>query len=152
MSSPLGRFPTRAWRSPVFVLTFPQLVKAGYSMTRSAVLAAVVLLCGSSAIAGPPVAQAPVKPAAVHPCVAEAKQFCKDVPYGNGQRIMCLSKHEAQLSSVCRDRLKVLQALFEFGQQQHKKAMAILAKEKPDTADSKPAPATNKPTPPPSPQ
>jgi hypothetical protein len=114
-------------------------------MIRIAVLGTAFFLVGSSAIAGAAVAPVHAKPPDAHPCRAEAKQFCNDVPYGNGLRLKCLSKHEAQLSSICRTRLKGWLTLFEFGQEQHKKTMAIVAKERADAAKKKPAPASSKP-------
>lgn len=117
-------------------------------MIRIAVLGAVLFLFGSSAIAGPAAPPLPAKPVADHPCVAEAKQFCSDVPYGNGQRLKCLSKHDAQLSSICRSRLKVWLAMFEYGQEQHKKTMATMAREQAAAAKKKSAPASNTPAPP----
>lgn len=116
-------------------------------MTRIAILGAVVFVFGSSAIAGPAAPPLAAKPVADHPCVAEAKQFCSDVPYGNGQRLKCLSKHDAQLSPICRSRLKVWLAMLEYGQEQRKKTMAAIAKEQAEAAKKKASPASNTPAP-----
>jgi hypothetical protein len=118
---------------------------------RVIVLGTVISLCSSMAFAAastPP--QAPAKPVEEHPCAAAATKFCNDVPFGNGERIACLAHHNADLTPACRDRVKILQAMFEFGQEQHRKTMAYVAKLHAEAAKKKsaPAPAPEKSTPP----
>ena len=62
------------------------------------------------------------------------EKFCPDVPVGFGRRLACLAKHKAQLTPACRDRLALMQAMFEQGQQSIKKTEAYLEKHDPEEA------------------
>jgi hypothetical protein len=144
-------FEYRTWRKAAFHPTVARHVKVGFFIMRVIVLGTVMWMCGSMAFAAAPAPpQAPAKPVEAHPCAAAATKFCNDVPYGNGQRIACLAHHNADLTPACRDRVKILQAIFEFGQEQHRKTMAYVAKLHAEAAKKKsaPAPAPEKSTPP----
>jgi len=40
------------------------------------------------------------------PCAADAKKFCSNVKPGQGRIYNCMMSHQAELSPVCRDRMK----------------------------------------------
>ena len=144
-------FEYRTWRVTIFRPTVVRQVNVGSFIMRVIVLGTVISLCSSMAFAAtstPP--HAPAKPVEEHPCAAAATKFCNDVPFGNGERIACLAHHNADLTPACRDRVKILQTMFEFGQEQHRKTMAYVAKLHAEAAKKKsaPAPAPEKSTPP----
>lgn len=122
-------------------------------MTRIVIISALLLECAARALAAEPVPVAPAKPQVMHesPCAGDARRFCNDVPYGNGRRLDCLAHHWAQLTPACRPRLKILQAMFAFGQEQHRRTVATLAREAAEAAKQKAA-AAKKNAAPPNPQ
>jgi hypothetical protein len=86
------------------------------------------------------------------PCVPDVQKFCPNVPIGEGRRIACLAKHQSQLAPLCQKRLPVLQAMFEYGQQQKKKTEEYLAKQAAEEAAKHPKPnqqPSKQPSPPP---
>ena len=71
-----------------------------------ALLLAVLLAIPEIAFAAEPVTQ--------KPCADEIEKFCKDVRLGEGRIVQCLKDHDAELSAVCRDKVKqVVQRLEE---------------------------------------
>jgi multidrug efflux system outer membrane protein len=49
---------------------------------------------------------APAAPAAAdYPCMDEIEKYCKDIPPGKGELILCLSKRRQDLGPVCREKV-----------------------------------------------
>ena len=40
-----------------------------------------------------------------YPCMAEIEKYCKDIPPGKGELILCLSGHRQDLAPVCREKV-----------------------------------------------
>ena len=106
-------------------------------MMRFAISAAALLLSVVAVSAASPPPLPPAKVNQKPPCAAEVQKFCSDVPLGDGRRIACLERHSAELTPACRERTKTLRAMFDFGQVQHRKTMAIVAKQHAEAADKK---------------
>jgi hypothetical protein len=81
----------------------------------SVATAALLLYCGAAVattiIPPPPVLPPGTSVGTRGACDGDAKRFCNDVPFGQGRRIACLERHEAQLTPACKPRLKFLRAL-----------------------------------------
>jgi multidrug efflux system outer membrane protein len=52
-------------------------------------------------------------PDAALACMGEIEQFCKDVPTGKGELLLCLDKQRHNLSAVCRDKVDQAKARIE---------------------------------------
>jgi hypothetical protein len=91
--------------------------------------AVLLVLCTPAFAAGEPASAPPAPQAKKGPCLADVDRFCSKVPMGNGRRIACLAKHQKQLTPSCHKALPVIQAMFEFGQEQHRKTQEYLAKQ-----------------------
>lgn len=67
-------------------------------MSRVAVLAIVLVLCGEGAMAqnnsGP-----------MGACATDRASFCKSVQPGQGRIVDCLAAHQAQLSASCKEQM-----------------------------------------------
>ncbi len=48
----------------------------------------------------------PVFASEARPCAEEIMQFCKDIKPGGGRVILCLKKHENELTPVCRGKIE----------------------------------------------
>jgi multidrug efflux system outer membrane protein len=46
-----------------------------------------------------------VAPPQSFPCMEEIEKYCKEIPPGKGQLIICLSEHSQELSPVCREKV-----------------------------------------------
>jgi hypothetical protein len=53
---------------------------------------------------------------------------------GYGRRIACLAKHKTQLTPACRNRLELMQAVFDMGQKARAKDQAYWDKHDPEEA------------------
>jgi multidrug efflux system outer membrane protein len=51
--------------------------------------------------------------AAAYPCMGEIEKFCKDIPPGKGELILCLSGHRQDLAPVCREKVDKSSAKLE---------------------------------------
>jgi multidrug efflux system outer membrane protein len=49
---------------------------------------------------------AAVPPASTFACMDEIEKFCKDVPPGKGELLLCLSKRKPELSQLCSDKIE----------------------------------------------
>jgi hypothetical protein len=49
----------------------------------------------------------PAGPVEQKPCADEIEKFCGDVRPGEGSIVKCLREHDRELSSVCRDKVKI---------------------------------------------
>lgn len=58
-----------------------------------------------------------VTPPATFACMDEIEQFCKDVPTGKGELLLCLDKQRQNLSAVCRDKVDQSKARLEEAKQ-----------------------------------
>jgi len=47
-----------------------------------------------------------VPPASAFACMDEIEKFCKDVPPGKGELLLCLSKRKSELSQLCSDKIE----------------------------------------------
>jgi hypothetical protein len=74
-------------------------------MSRTAGIAALLLLCGGSALAQGMSAAPPGHPMA-SPCAADRAKYCKDVRPGGGRLIDCFESHRAQLAAACRTEME----------------------------------------------
>jgi hypothetical protein len=71
------------------------------------------------------------------------ERYCKDAQWGQGRRIACLAKHKNQLDDRCRERLTLMQQVFELTQKNlaaNRKASKG-TKNNPDGQDAKSAKA-----------
>ncbi len=97
-------------------------------MTRIATICLLLTSC-VAAYAGPP----PKGPGPA-PCISAVQKFCAGVPVGFGRRLACLAEHKAQLTPACRERLALMQSVFEEGQKSIRKTEAYLEKHDPEEA------------------
>lgn len=95
----------------------------------SLVTATLLVYCGAAfaitIIPPPPVLPAGTSIGTQGACAGDAKRLCNDVPFGQGRRIACLERHEAQLTSACKPRLKFLRALVDAAKAQMAQNEAI---------------------------
>ena len=125
-----------AWRAEDFTLSSTHN-KRDLPMMRIAAVGAFIVLSCAAAFAGGNAAPAPsakAQPARGGACAADVERFCNDVPFGEGRRLACLARHEAQLAPACRPWLKTMQAMFAQAQKQLQLNRTIEAKKKAEDA------------------
>lgn len=126
-----------------------------------AVTIAVLFLSGGASFAGNAAAPPPAPHAgpAHFPCAADNARFCATVPMGNGRRVLCLARHEAELAPACKPVVKSMLAMYNQGVERHRQTMVTVQRmeaeqnEKAGPAKNKPAASPQKkpaPVPPPS--
>jgi hypothetical protein len=54
-----------------------------------------------------------VLPASTFACMDEIEKFCKDIPPGKGELLLCLSKRKPELSRLCSDKIEMHLAKME---------------------------------------
>src|SRR5438034_2434423 len=78
------------------------MMKGKTLMSRIAVVAALVIVFGGSALAQNAGPMAPPGAHPARPCAADRTKYCKDVEPGHGKLIDCMEAHKAQLAPACR--------------------------------------------------